>query len=171
MTRNGLEIERKYLLNALPPELEKIRGTPVLQGYIFADGGREVRLRRHGKEYYLTVKDGGGLSRHEIEVAITRAQFEALWPCTEGRRLEKNRYVVKHYGRNLEIDRYAGGLAPLCVGEVEFPSVAASERFRKPAFFGREVTGEQGFGNASLAMRGLPAGYQKKIAQTKSATP
>lgn len=171
MTRSGLEIERRYLLKSLPAEVAGMRGTPVLQGYITAGGPREVRLRRYGKEYYITVKDGAGLSRHEVEVAISRAQFDALWPCTEGRRLEKTRYVIAESGLTLELDRYSGGLAPLCVGEVEFPSVAASRLFRKPAFFGREVTGEPEFRNASLALHGLPAAYQRKIAQTTSAAP
>jgi len=162
MTKNGLEIERKYLLKSLPPQLKGLRGTPVLQGYISTNESREVRLRRHGNEYYITVKDGGGLSRHEIEIAITRRQFDALWPATAGRRLEKTRYVLGYAGHTLELDEYAGDLSPLCVAEVEFESVAASRNFKKPAFFGREVTDEAEFRNASLALHGLPHGSPVK---------
>ena len=154
----GLEIERKYLLKPLPPEVRAVRGLPILQGYLAYDEHTEVRLRQHGKNCFLTVKQGSGLKRNEIEEEISSAQFEALWPATEGRRLEKIRSVVQHGPLRLEIDRYLGDLAPLLVAEVEFPSIEASERFKKPHYFGQEVTDEEGYRNASLAIHGPPHG-------------
>ena len=154
----GLEIERKFLLKRLPPSVRAVRGLPILQGYLAYDEHTEVRLRQHGKNYFVTVKQGAGLKRKEIEEAISATQFQALWPATEGRRLEKVRSVIPYRSLRLEIDRYLGDLAPLFVAEVEFPSVEASEHFLKPDYFGQEVTDDEGYRNASLAIHGAPHG-------------
>ena len=116
-----LEIERKFLLKSLPAAM---RGeTPILQGYLAHDEHMEVRIRRYGNGHFLTVKEGGGLRRRETEVEISPQQFQALWPSTEGRRLEKVRALVACGAFQVEIDRYLGALAPLLVAEVEFSSV------------------------------------------------
>ena len=154
----GLEIERKFLLRLLPPEVRALRGIAILQGYLSYDEHTEVRLRQHGKNHFLTVKQGSGLKRKEIEEPISASQFKALWPGTEGRRLEKVRSVIQYGPHRLEIDRYQGTLEPLVVGEVEFPSVEASLHFKKPDYFGLEVTDEEGYRNASLAIHGIPHG-------------
>jgi CYTH domain-containing protein len=149
-----IEIERKFLLKSLPDEM---RGeTPILQGYLAHDEHREVRIRQYGNNHFLTVKEGRGLKRREIEVEISPRQFQALWPSTEGRRLEKVRSLVTHGALQVEVDRYCGDLEPLLVAEVEFSSVTASERFEKPDYFGQEVTEEEAYRNVSLAIHGLP---------------
>ena len=153
-----LEIERKFLLKKLPPKVRAIPGKQILQGYLAYDEHTEVRLRQHGQNHFLTIKQGSGLKRTEIEEPITTAQFQALWPGTEGRRLEKIRSVVPHGIYSLEIDRYQGDLEPLLVAEVEFPSVEASEQFKKPGYFGEEVTDDADYRNASLAIHGVPHG-------------
>jgi len=113
-------------------------------------------LRRTGRAFFLTVKDGKGLSRREVETSISERQFDILWPLTEGRRVSKTRYILPHHGLRIEIDRYADDLHPLCVAEVEFASAAASRKFEKPGFFGKEVTGQIEYSNASLAGHGSP---------------
>jgi len=150
------EIERKFLVRRLPPGFELLPAIRVRQGYLTPDGAREVRLREAGNDFFLTVKDGTGLSREEVEIPITHEQFATLWPLTEGRRVEKTRTVQPHDGLRIEIDRYTGALAPLCVAEVEFASVAESEAFVPPDFFGEEVTGRPEYRNARLAALGLP---------------
>lgn len=154
----GQEIERKFLLKSLPSVVQAAPSVPILQGYLAYDEHTEVRLRQHGRKYFLTVKQGGGLKRKEIEEEIPAAQFHALWPATEGRRLKKVRSVIKQDSFRLEIDRYRGDLAPLLVAEVEFPSIEASERFKKPDYFGEEVTDDQDYRNVSLAIHGVPHG-------------
>ena len=151
-----IEIERKFLLKSLPDDM---RGeTPILQGYLAHDEHREVRIRQYGDTHFLTVKEGRGLKRREIEVEISPRQFQALWPSTEGRRLEKVRSLVKHGAFQVEVDRYYGDLEPLLVAEVEFSSVKASKIFEKPDYFGQEVTEEEAYRNVSLAIHGLPDG-------------
>jgi adenylate cyclase len=89
-----IEIERKFLLKSLPDDMQG--ETPILQGYLAHDEHREVRIRQYGNNHFLTVKEGRGLRRREIEVEISPRQFQALWPSTEGRRLEKVRSLVNH---------------------------------------------------------------------------
>ena len=151
-----MEIERKFLLKSLPDNLRN--DTEILQGYLAHDEQMEVRVRQYGERYVLTVKEGRGLTRRETEIAISPQQFQALWPSTEGRRLEKIRSLADHGPFVVEVDRYGGNLAPLLVAEVEFASVEESERFQKPEYFGREVTEEDGYKNASLALHGIPDG-------------
>ena len=158
----GVEIERKFLLKSIPNAVLESPGTRIRQGYLAHDDFREVRVRHQGRKYFLTMKEGSGLMRGEVEIPITAEQFKALWPRTEGRRVEKIRTVVKQGGYRLEIDRYEGELAPLLVGEVEFSSVKESADFEKPKYFGPEVTDDGAYRNVSLAMHGLPHGSALK---------
>ena len=152
-----MEIERKFLLDRVPPDLGD--GQAIEQGYLaIGDDGVEVRVRRHGGERTLTIKSGPAHVRTEEEFDVDERRFEALWPLTEGRRIAKTRHRVD-LGDSLtaEVDVYGGAHEGLAVAEVEFPDEQASERFRAPSWFGREVTGEAGYANQQLALRGLPA--------------
>ena len=149
-------IERQFLLTSLPGTMKG--GTQILQGYLAQDEHVEVRIRQYGENHVLTIKEGRGLKRREIEIEISPQQFQALWPSTEGRRLEKVRSLVKHGALLVEVDRYYGDLEPLLIAEVKFSSVEESERFEKPDYFGDEVTDEDAYKNFSLANNGLPGG-------------
>ena len=151
-----MEIERKFLLAEEPLGLLKARHTEIRQGYIMSGARREVRVRAKGDQFFLTVKDGSGLVRGETETPISAAQFEALWPLTEGARVEKTRYVIPWNNLKLEVDIYSGALAPLRVVEIEFINRAQSEEFIKPSFLGEEITGRGEYSNAQLASLGLP---------------
>jgi CYTH domain-containing protein/8-oxo-dGTP pyrophosphatase MutT (NUDIX family) len=149
-----IEIERKFLLKTLPTKLPD--GALIQQGYLAHDEHMEVRVRQYGNNHFLTVKEGSGLTRRETEIEISPQQFLALWPSTEGRRLEKVRSLVTYGAFRIEVDRYLGDLEPLLVAEVEFSSVKESERFTTPDYFGQEVTGVAAYKNLSLALHGIP---------------
>ena len=152
---NGLEIERKYLVEALPANLESHPSEEIEQGYLAIDGPVEVRLRRRGERPTLTVKAGDGRARVEQELVIAEASLEALWPLTSGRRVRKRRYTIPAdiAGLSIELDVYGGWLGGLMVAEVEFPTLEASGAFDAPGWFGREVTGDPEYRNQSLATR------------------
>ena len=158
---NGLsvstqEVERKWLVTKLP-DLTGLKGKEVVQGYIAVTAdGTEVRVRQKGDEYFQTIKSDGGLVRGEIEIELTKAQYDDLWPATAGRRLEKTRYEIELDGAKIELDVYKGDLTGLVVAEVEFPSVRESETFSQPAWFGREVTEDKRYKNKNLALNGAP---------------
>jgi len=149
---DGREIERKFLIRRLPSPLKGSRRHLILQGYLAAEsGGRQVRLRKTDKSASLTFKLGRGNSREEREIKLSGKQFAALWPATAGRRLRKTRYEVPWKNLTIEIDIYRGRHHGLMVAEVEFPNQATCRKFKPPAWFGREITGEKRYSNVRLA--------------------
>lgn len=153
MTDRPLEIERKFLLRSLP-DLAGVPAVAIRQGYVTApQDSVELRLRQSGERYFLSVKGGEGLVRTEREVAISPEQFDALWPETLGRRIEKTRCKGKlPGGLAYDLDIYAGVLEPLMTVEVEFPSEAEAHAFVPPDWFGADVTADGRYRNKALAV-------------------
>lgn len=145
------EIERKFLVTALPDGLGE--GEAIDQGYLaIAPDGVETRIRRRAGAATLTVKSGPAMIRVEEEIPLEAARFDALWPLTEGRRLEKVRHLIGlERGLTAELDVYGGVLAGLLTAEIEFPSEAAARDFSPPPWLGEEVTGDATYANQNLA--------------------
>ncbi|MDZ4179860.1 MAG: CYTH domain-containing protein [Coriobacteriia bacterium] len=152
-----MEIERKFLVSEVPGAARAATVAVLRQGYLAIGSDSEARVREASGEYTLTVKSVGTLSRDEYEIALTGGQFEALWPATVGRRVEKRRYRLDASGATVELDVYEGDLAGLIVAEVEFASESAAAGFEPPEWFGDEVTADPRYKNASLALDGRPA--------------
>ena len=158
-SREGIEIERKYLLRFLPEEARDGRWIDIAQGYLPGTRLHE-RVRRvsvhHGSgrkdvHFYRTVKLGEGVARTEIEEETTEAIFLALWPLTRRRRLRKRRFEVDVDGRTWEIDEFRN--RDLVMAEIELDSEDEEVTFPDwlaPAVQ-REVTGEPEFQNINLA--------------------
>jgi CYTH domain-containing protein len=155
---SGVEIERKFLLDGLPPTMRYARRVPIRQGYLALDGDVEVRVRLTPKAAVLTIKGGRGGVRSEEEVVLDRRQGDALWELTEGRRVQKTRRRVRIGDAEAEIDEYSGALDGLVVAEVEFADEEAARAFEPPAWFRHEVTDDRRYANRSLATDGLPEG-------------
>jgi CYTH domain-containing protein/CHAD domain-containing protein len=152
---DGMERERTFLVADMPELPDD--GTRIRQGYLALDGEVQVRVRdREGDGRSLTVKGGRGATRAEVEIVIGVERFEELWPLSAGRRIEKTRYVIPVDGADAELDVFAGALAGLVLVEVELDSDEAMAAFEPPAWFGREVTDDDRYSNASLAVDGLP---------------
>ena len=149
------EIERKFIADLLPTSGVG-SGIAIRQGYIAEDGDAEVRVRITDDAAKLTVKVGRGRSRTEVEVDVSADDAEQLWAHTEGRRIEKIRHAVDVDGTKADVDVYGGSLDGLIVVEVEFDSETAADSFTPPSWFGRELTGDARWSNASLARHGRP---------------
>jgi adenylate cyclase len=155
--RPVVERERKFLVDQVPDDLAASTAVALRQGYLASGPYRSVRVRDSGsKGCTLTVKVGGGAERTELDLPIQRGEFDAAWPHTEGQRLEKTRQRIPHGEHVIELDVFGGDLDGLVLAEVEFDSVAAMESFEPPTWFGRDVTDDDGYTNASLALNGLP---------------
>ena len=151
------EIERKFLVGRLPDAGIPAAPTSIDQGYLTTESGDlEVRLRRKGDRYYQTIKQGRGLSRVQTEVALSRQQFDAMWPHTEGRRVVKRRHEIPYGPHVIELDVFGGSLEGLVIAEVEFDSVARAREFDPPEWFGEEVTDDARYQNRNLALHGKP---------------
>lgn len=155
MSPDSVERERTWLVRTLPDPLPA--GTPITQGYVAFDDDVAVRIRRAGERHVATVKGRGLRNRTEVEWDLTAEQFEALWPLTGCRRVEKVRHELPLGAHTAEVDVFGGALEGLVVVEVEFGDDHAMAEFRPPAWFGDEVSDDPRYSNAALARDGLPA--------------
>lgn len=157
MTGAPFEIERKFLVAALPP-LGDYEAHDVRQGYVTAPADSiEMRVRQRGDSHYLTIKSGDGIRRAETEIGMDAAQFAAIWPLTAGRRIEKTRHIGRlPGGLVLELDVFSGSLAPLTLVEVEFATLEGARAFVPPDWFGADVTDDKRYKNKALAIHGAP---------------
>lgn len=147
-----LEIERKFLVKRLPRKLSSFPHEEIAQGYLATEkSGVQVRLRKKGGMLTLTCKRPAKFGREEREIVLTRRQFTALWPGTDGRRLVKVRYEIPWRGRTIEVDVYQEGHRGLIVAEVEFPDQESCISFKPPSWFGEDVTGDARYSNVVLA--------------------
>lgn len=155
MSSDSVERERTWLVRTLPDPLPA--GTRITQGYVAVDDDVAVRIRRAGPRHVATVKGRGLRSRVEVEWDLTAEQFDALWPLTGCRRVEKVRHELPLGALTAELDVFGGALEGLVVVEVEFGDDAAMDAFRPPAWFGDEVSDDPRYTNAALARDGLPS--------------
>ncbi len=150
------EIERKFLVNALPEDLSNYSYDKILQGYLnIQSDDTEMRLRKKDNQYFQTIKNGNGLNREEIEIALTKEQFVVLWPLTKNYRIVKRRYNIPYNNYLIELDIYEDKYKGLKACEVEFPSEKAAYQFQPPAWVGEEITNEFSLQNNRLALNGL----------------
>jgi adenylate cyclase len=156
---SGAEIERRFLVEHPPEHLDVYKADDIDQGYLaLTDDGVEVRVRRYGGRAFLTIKSGGDRARLEEEIEIDERRLRSLWPLTEGRRIQKTRYLIPTAdGLTIELDVYHNQLAGLVTAEVEFESADVAVAFSPPAWLGREVTHDARYKNKRLATEGLPA--------------
>ncbi|MEA3210286.1 MAG: adenylate cyclase [Chthoniobacter sp.] len=147
------EIERKFLVKALPGDLAAFPHVEIHQGYLaYEPGDRQVRIRRIGDECWLTVKVRLGGCREEVTIALTPDDFACLWPITKGRRLHKTRYRIPHGELMIEIDVYHGKWNGLLVAEVEFEDEQLCRDFIAPDWLGEDVTLNPAYKNTALAV-------------------
>jgi adenylate cyclase len=156
--RMNMEIERKFLIDAslLPRDLKERSSSLIVQGYLTDEAEAEIRVRKKDRDCFLTIKKGTGLVREEREIRLTKSNFNKLWPLTKAMRVEKRRYIVPAGIHVIELDVYQGKLKGLVTAEVEFPSMESCLDFQPPAWFGPDISKNEGYKNRSLAVRGLP---------------
>ena len=153
-----MEIERKYLIERMPPDLDKARKLEIEQGYLCRKP--VVRIRKSNRKYILTYKqkrtgsgkDGNPLINEEIEMPLTRESYEHLREKVDFCLIGKTRYVIP-LGRGLkaELDVFHGPLEGLRFVEVEFPDVEASNSFVPPDWFGEDVSDDPRYRNGHLS--------------------
>jgi adenylate cyclase len=149
------EIERKYLLTALPPRTRTASALHIDQGYL---PGRRIneRVRRTERDgslrYYRTIKSGAGIEKLEIEEETDERFFSAVWPLTLGHRVEKRRYEVPEGELVWEIDEFLDR-SGLWLAEVELNAV--DQHVTVPGwlaeFVEREVTEDGRYTNYALS--------------------
>ena len=148
------EIERRFFVNSMPQNLHEYKSRNITQGYVFFDP--VVRLRKAENEFFLTIKTKGLLVREEIELNIEKENFDTMWRKVEGNIIVKTRYDIPlEQNLKAELDIFHGQFSPLVIVEVEFDTIARSEAFIPPDWFGEEITFSAQYSNKALAQYGL----------------
>lgn len=152
----NFEIERKFLINRLPENLDKYPFHLIVQGYLSTDP--VVRVRRSDDEYYLTYKGKGFLSREEYNLPLTKESFEHLAAKADGNIISKKRYLIPIEGTllTIELDVFDKPFAPLVLAEVEFKTEAEALDFVPPEWFGEDVTHDTEYHNSTMSQKCIP---------------
>lgn len=167
------ETERKFLVREeiLTPLLAKggFEKKHLSQFYLVATKEAAVRLRAEQSEgktsVVLTVKAGGdGLTTNEFEFGIEEGLLKYFeeYKSRQGIEIRKTRYLVPHAGRTYEVDVFHGDLAGLVVAELEAEDAEAVVDL--PEWTAEEVTYDNRYKNAVLALEGRPAGLDERVA-------
>jgi CYTH domain-containing protein len=149
-----IEIERKWLLSALPPRVKRLTPAKLSQGYIPGTALIE-RIRsvtwRGRTAWFRTIKFGRGLSRIELEEATTSTIGKALFALTKGKRVTKHRYAVVDGGHTWEIDNFTDRRLVLAEVELQTEDDLVMPPDWLAPYIVREVTDDSAFTNWSLA--------------------
>ena len=134
-----MEIERKYLIHKLPDHLEAYPHRTLEQAYLCTEP--VVRVRRDADDYILTYKSKGLMMREEHNLPLTEEAYCHLREKADGRII------------TIELDVFAGDLAPLLLAEVEFSSEEEANSFTPPDWFGEDVTFSSKYHNSTLSQK------------------
>jgi adenylate cyclase len=148
------EIERKFLVLNDLYKSSASRSFRIRQGYLSSNPERSVRVRIKGDSGFLTIKgasDPTGISRYEWEKMIPVNEAEELLCLCEPGAIDKVRYEIKFGNHIFEVDEFFGENLGLVVAELELTS--EDEKYQRPDWLGREVTGELKYYNSQLARR------------------
>lgn len=150
-----MEIERKYLVDSLPSNLDRYPHVEIEQGYLCTSP--TLRVRRMGDFFVLTVKEKqrsatSAIVNREEEFSLTADKYALLRSKCEGKLVCKTRYRIPlEGGLTAELDLFHGIHEGLRLVEVEFPSVEAANAFVSPGWFGEDVSSDPRYRNSYLA--------------------
>ena len=148
----GVEIERKFLVQNAAFITESTQKKNVKQGYLNTDKKRTVRVRITDEIAFITVKgesNSTGTSRFEWEKEIKKLEAEELLLLCEPCLIEKTRHLINVGHHTFEIDEFYGDNHGLVIAEIELNS--EEERFSKPTWLAKEVTGDLKYYNSSMS--------------------
>ena len=154
-----LEIERKFLLRAMPDLCTQNVVAVHEIDQLYVPGQRfHERFRRSRRgdvtTYRRTLKVGTGVERLEVEEDTTAELFDALFALPTCRRVRKRRHVVQTKTHHFEIDEFLD--RDLVLMEVELKHADEDPRIPEwlEALIVREVTDENAYTNLQLAWGG-----------------
>ena len=143
----GVEIERKYLVKKEKLNLPE-QGKKLVQGYLWSDSNKSLRIRIADTQAFLTIKSGNDiLKRAEFEYEIPLHDAEKLLQMCDAK-IEKTRYLIPQDHHSWEIDVFEGANQGLIVAEVELSS--ENEEIKLPKWIDKEVSQDSRYLNVSL---------------------
>ncbi len=147
-----MEIERKFLVNTIPNNLDQYKKRIIEQAYLSTDP--VIRVRKDNKNYYLTYKSKGLLSREEYNLPLTKESYHHLLKKADGNIITKYRYEIPTTDNLIiELDIFQNLFHGLVLAEVEFQTEAAALSYIPPKWFGKDVTYEATYHNSTLSQK------------------
>ncbi len=157
------EIERKYLVQNFPENLEINKIVDITQSYLYRDKNTTIRIRKikaNGNVEYIygakinydsDYNNPDLANKYEIESNISQEYYEELLSKKISNTINKTRFVVPIQNNlKVEIDVYHDYLEDFLTAEVEFPSEDDANNFEKPTWIGKEI-GYEEFSNGKLS--------------------
>jgi CYTH domain-containing protein len=148
----SIEIERKFLVKG-DFSSHVIKKEKIVQAYLMASLERTVRIRITGDKAFLTIKgasNANGFSRLEFEYPVPLEDAQKILELAQTGWIEKERNHIPFGNHLFEVDVFHGVHEGLILAELELSS--ESEAFEKPDWLGEEVTGDERYYNARLAV-------------------
>lgn len=140
-----LEIERKFLVQGFPKDLELLREVEIEQGYLSILP--EVRIHKavekeSGKtDFRLTVKGDGDLVRTELKTDISETFF---WESVKllGKRMIRKNFREYRFGELvLEVSHVDFDTSDaFFYAEIEFPNEEEAKNFIPTDYLAKEIT-------------------------------
>ncbi len=148
----AFEIERKFLV--ISNEYKKVayKKSYIKQGFLNSKKERVVRVRIKDDTGFLTIKGASnksGTTRFEWEKEIDLKEAQDLFNLCEDGIIEKYRYLVKVNNHVFEVDDFLDKNEGLVIAEIELED--ENEKFIKPSWLGKEVTGTVEYYNSNLS--------------------
>ena len=146
------EIERKFRVKGDGFKREAYEAIRIMQGFLSSVPERTVRIRVKGDKGFITIKglsSESGVSRYEWEKEIPLEEAQELLLLCEPGMITKTRYLVKAGEYTFEVDEFHGDNEGLIIAEIELPDENAP--YERPAWLGKEVTGDVRYYNVMLA--------------------
>lgn len=139
-----IELERTYLVKALPDNLDTFPSEIIHDIYVPAEASHaHLRLRHRGDRYEITKKvptDGNDSSKmFEHTISLEKEEFDAL-AKSSSKDIKKRRYAIEVEGHPAELDVYLDKLAGLVVIDFEFSDEAQMRAFPTPSIALADVT-------------------------------
>ncbi len=145
-----MEIERKYLIDRLPENLNSYPCRKIQQAYL--NTAPVIRIRRQDNDYFLTYKGGGLMVREEYNLPLNKESYEHLKEKADGIILSKTRYLIPLNDRlTVELDVFDPPYENLYLAEIEFETEEEAINFTPPAWFGEDVTFSSKYHNSVLS--------------------
>ncbi|MBO5347222.1 MAG: CYTH domain-containing protein [Lachnospiraceae bacterium] len=161
-----MEIERKFLIKALPENLSDYPCLEIEQGYL--NTNPVLRIRKQNDQYFLTYKGKGMLAREEYNLPLNAESYAHLSTKCDGNIISKKRYLIPlntpvftddcpealmPESLTIELDVFNAPFAPLIMAEVEFATLEAAKAFMPPNWFSEDVTNNPEYHNSNMSRK------------------
>lgn len=154
-----MEIEKKYLVEKLPKNLDSYKHYSIEQSYLCSEP--TIRIRKRDDDFFLTIKNRKNKSAsklnvsEEIEMNISKESYYHLKEKIDGISIEKTRYLIPYQDYTIELDVFGGEMKGFCMAEVEFPSEEKALEFVKPDWLDKDVSGDYRYTNNYFSKKSL----------------